>query len=382
MPDGSPLILSGVCYAIFAYDIGFAVDLEHAAKRITEATEPETIRHRRRIPEHFEYRPAPLRIILTDAPSASQPSAPLSIAGFSASTRVECVIFDFGAASVTYAIPISGPLDSLLPLSDALYENRSLLEDSRRRVERLLQAIAPAVDRATIADPVEDYAIYQIESLGQEGRPGPAPDAPALLERHARTLAQVLRAEPAGLSDQEVEDALSTRVSYIPGEEVIIDWNAAIVLQRDAEDVRAVLEYANVELLELRRLDDQLDVVLERSYQVLAGGRRPWLPGLRFSSNRALSRIATLQMDSALLFEGVNNAVKLIGDQFLARLYRRAAQRMHLPEWDASILRKLQTAESIYQKLSDRQTTLRMEVLEWIVIILIALEILMSLIRH
>ena len=67
-------------------------------------------------------------------------------------------------------------------------------------------------------------------------------------------------------------------------------------------------------------------------------------------------------------------ALKLIGDQYLSRLYKLAADRLHLPEWDASILRKLETAESIYQKLSDRAATRRMEMLEWIIIILIAVS--------
>src|SRR5690606_17624871 len=116
-------------------------------------------------------------------------------------------------------------------------------------------AIAPAVDRPHIADLVEDYAIFQLESLGLEGRPEPTLPPAALLGPHARILAQILRAEPGGLSDQEVADALSTRIAYAPGEEVIIDWNASLIVQPDAEDVRAVLEYANVELLELRRLD-------------------------------------------------------------------------------------------------------------------------------
>lgn len=368
-----PVILSGVCYTLFAYDIGLSINLEEAARRVTEATEPETIRHKRRAPEHFEYRPAPLRILLHEG-------TPITIAGFSALPRVECVIYDFGAASVTYAFPISGPLDALLPLSDALYENRSLLEDSRRRVERLLTAIAPAVDRPHIADLVEDYAIFQLESLGLEGRPEPTLPPAALLAPHARILAQILRAEPGGLSDQEVADALSTRIAYAPGEEVIIDWNASLIVQPDAEDVRAVLEYANVELLELRRLDDQLDVVLDRSYAAL--NQRGPLRQLRGAGSRELRRIASLQMDSALLFEGVNNAVKLVGDQYLARLYRLAAQRLHLPEWDASILRKLQTAESIYVKLSDQGANRRMEILEWIIILLIAFEIVMSFVRH
>ena len=82
-----------------------------------------------------------------------------------------------------------------------------------------------------------------------------------------------------------------------------------------------------------------------------------------------------LQVENAVLFEGVNNALKLLGDQYLARVYRLVSERFHLAEWDASILRKIQTLESIYQKLADQAANRRTEVLEWIVIVLIAAEI-------
>jgi len=90
---------------------------------------------------------------------------------------------------------------------------------------------------------------------------------------------------------------------------------------------------------------------------------------------RELNRIARLQMDAALLYEGVNNALKLVGDQYLARVYRLAAERFHLPERDSGIERKLSTLESIYTKLQDLQGRLRMEVLEWIIIILFVVSI-------
>ena len=362
-------IRAGVCYAMFAYDIGLAIDLEEAARRTMEATEPETIRHKRRAPEWLEFRPAPLRVIQT--------GAPVSIAGFTTGARVESVLYDFGAVSVAYAIPLSGPLSGLLALSDGLYENRAPMEDSRRRVEEIMRRIARAVDKPHIADLVEDYAVYQLQEL--EGVGGPV-DAAAALEKEGRLLARVLRAEPGELSEQETADALSSRIAYGPGEEAIIDWNAAVVMVREAEDVKTILEYANVELLELRRLDDQLDSVLDRSYKALKPGR--WPRSFRLTAGRELRRIAELQMDSALLFEGVNNALKLVGDQYLARVYRLAAARMHLPEWDTSILRKLQTAESIYEKLSDQEVTRRMEALEWIIILLFAFEIGMTFLRR
>jgi len=85
-----------------------------------------------------------------------------------------------------------------------------------------------------------------------------------------------------------------------------------------------------------------------------------------------------MQVDGALLFEAVNNALKLLGDQFVARVYRLASDRLHLADWDAGILRKLETIESLYRKVSDRASGARAEALEWIIIALIALEILFS----
>jgi len=87
-------------------------------------------------------------------------------------------------------------------------------------------------------------------------------------------------------------------------------------------------------------------------------------------------------VDNAILFEGVNNTLKLLGDQYLARVYRLANKRFHLDEWDTSIIRKLQTLESIYEKISNQATNRRMEVLEWAIVILIAFSIGLELIHR
>jgi hypothetical protein len=134
-----------------------------------------------------------------------------------------------------------------------------------------------------------------------------------------------------------------------------------------------VLEFANVELLEMRYLDDQLDDALAESARIV--GRRGWRPPFVARLRKELRRLAEFQMDAALLFEEVNNALKLVGDEYLARVYRVASQRLHVADWDVSILRKLETLESVYQKLSDDQTQRRMELLEWIIIVLIAVSI-------
>ena len=91
-----------------------------------------------------------------------------------------------------------------------------------------------------------------------------------------------------------------------------------------------------------------------------------------------LRSLARLELDAAILFEQVTNALKLVGDQFLARVYALASRRFHLADWDSSIARKLQTIDGIYAKMTDRAATRRMETLEWIIIVLIAVSTILS----
>jgi len=371
-----PIHVQGLCWVVFAYDIGMGIDLTRAGPLLDRAMDQsihkDGERRTRRAPKYFEFRPAPLRV--------TRPIAPIALKACQTLPVADCTLYDFGAMTVTYLVHADGPLEGLLELSETLYENRALLEGSRAIAEQVLQEVWSAVTRPALAPPVEDYAIYRLRLTDSAGQPMQVP-LRSLIEIHGPTLARVLRADRQILSEQEVKDALSCQISYTPDDAAIIDWNAAILFLEESEDVRSVLEFANVELLEMRQLDDQLDLAMEKSYHALTRpARRGFfsrlLPG---ASGSELRRVAELQIDGSLLFENVSNALKLLGDQYLARVYRISAGRLHLPDWDASILRKLSVLESIYEKLSDRQGSHRMELLEWIVIILIAFEIVLSL---
>jgi hypothetical protein len=272
-------------------------------------------------------------------------------------------LYDFGAVSVGYAIPIDGALDGLPALAEELWGNERLLADSRRQLEALLTVLGDAAIRPSIADFVEDYSVFHIEAFAEPC------EAATLWTEHAQTVAQVLRAARHPLSQQEVADATALRLSFGPNDATIIDTDAAILFDPEGEDVGDVIEFANSQLLEMRFLDQQLDDTLERAYETLLA--RP-------ARLRDLRRLARLQLDAAILFEQVTNALKLVGDQFLSRVYSLASRRFHLAQWDASIARKLQTVDGIYGKMADRAATQRMEVLEWIIIVLIALSIVLS----
>jgi hypothetical protein len=188
----------------------------------------------------------------------------------------------------------------------------------------------------------------------------------------------VLSSNTKALSRQQRREELSRIVTYYEDDLTVITWNAAIIFGTNMEDVLTVLELANVQLLELRFLDGRLDRTLDRSYEIL-GQRRSWRMRIPGASRADLVHVGQMQVDAAILFERVSNALKLLGDQHLARVYRLASQRLRLDEWAAVILRKLEVADSIYTKLDDRASSERMELLEWIIVVLIALELVLPL---
>lgn len=359
-----PVIESGACYVSFAYDAARSVDLAEAERRIQQITERPTIAHKRRTPNYFEYQPPPVR--------TSTPADPLTFGGFATRPAVDLMIYDFGAVSVIYTIPFEGrAFMDLLPLSEELYDNEVLLADSRLRVSRLMEVIGDAAHRAHPAEVVEDYVIFHVERFTTPQ------DIQRFREQYARPIGQILRAEKQTLSEQEIDDSLSLAVSYSTEDIAIVDWNAALLIDHEGDDLRALLGFANVELLEMRYLDQKLDRALDHAYETLT--RRPWSVSWMLGFYSAdLRSLAELQVDNATLFEGVNNTLKLVGDQYLARVSRMVNRRFHLDEWDASILRKLQTLESIYEKISDQASSRRMEILEWVIIILIAFSILLE----
>jgi len=362
-----PEIAQGTCFPIFAYEVAQAIDLDEAERRLFAGTERQTIKQKRRAPASFEYRPAPLRV--------TRGGEPQPVDGYRTAPAVEIVLYDFGAVSVSYTIPLAGALSSLPALAEALWGNERLLKDSRQHVEALLVALGDAAARPHVAEFVEDYSIFHIEAFTQPC------DAAMLWTTQAQTVAQVLRGAPHPLSQQEIADATAFRLSFGPNDATIIDTDAAILFDPEGEDVRDLIEFANTQLLEMRFLDHELDDVLEGAYETLLARRwRRWRRWRLAPVGPDLRSLARLQLDGAILFEQVTNALKLVGEQYLARVYSLASRRFHLAEWDTSITRKLQTIDGLYEKMTDRATSRRTEMLEWIIIILIVVEIGLSLV--
>lgn len=352
----------GTCHVYQAIDLGFAVDLTRAEQILATDQLRQHFKKPRRAPEPKQLQRRSLRV--------AQGGSPIALGAFRTAAAVEIVLWEFGAATIGYEIPIDATLTELVALSDLLWDQPELVRDARARAVQLLTTLSAAVDKPLLGARTEDYVVFELRL--PEGA-----KVEALWTEHAATTASILRAEPGPLSDQEIVDALSMRCAYVRDEIVLLDWFAALLVGDDMEDERLVLELTVAELLELRDLDERLDRGIDAAYALLTRDRG-WLASL---STRAadVSQVSQLQADAAVLFEGFDNALKLLGDQYLARLYRLASERFHLPQWDVAIERKLKLLDGIYEKLSSRAGSRRFEALEIVIIALIALSTLLSL---
>ncbi len=348
------------CLALFAFDMAPYIDLQDCEQRIASTTHRQRITKKRRALEYFEYRPAPLVITLN--------ADPITVGDYPTQPVVDLVIYDFGAVTVTYTIPFSGSLLELIGLSGEIYDSESLPAEARRLVAGLDSVLVGARGAPAIADIVEDYVIFHIGDFEDGVTPSD------LLTDYAGPVARILRAESESISEQEAHDAIELNIAFGQYDMAVLDWNAALLYGREVEDLRTVIEFANVQLLEMRFLDRQLDAALEESYTFVSQRRESWISKLR-SYRRDVRKIAELQVDGAILFERVSNALKVFGEEYLSRVYGLTARRLQLAAWDASALRKLATLESIYQKLTDEAAARRLEILEWIIVILIAVSI-------
>jgi hypothetical protein len=371
-PSDSADLLTGRLHLYVAFDWGEEIDLEHAARLAPAAV--LTLARRPRTPSSITYRPPPLRFQLNPV------SLDLPVLDGALVPSVEATVFDFAAVSVALHAPFRATAADLTALAARLADaatGLSLVQAARRALEPLHERIRPAIQKPFWHDNLwEEYIVFQFP-LAAAG--GPA----ALLKERAGWMASLLRLEDQPLSEEEIAEAVRLPLRYGRDDLFVPDWAAAVLLDDEQGCVETLqtIEFANLQLLEYRHIDDRLDAILARADRLIRHVGHARLPFWR-SHEAPLRTLGELKVEANGLFERTGNVFKLIGDQYLARLYRLLATRFHLSEWESIIQRKLEVIEGVYRVVSDQTAAFRMEFMEWIVILLIFLEIVLAVFRH
>jgi hypothetical protein len=344
-----------------AFDWGEEINLEHAKKLFP--WEMQSLPRRRRTPTSIAYSHPPLHYPL----AAAQLELP-ELGRVTAST--EATVVDFGAVSVAMHVPFRASAMQLTGIAAALSDSRALCREARAALAPLHAALSPAIESARFSELTEEYFVFEMPP----GGPLPAPDV--LLAEHSDWVAALALLESDPLSAEEIGQAVSAHISYSPSDLFLPDWSAALLIDENCGETLQVIEFANLQLLKYRFLDDLLDDRLEEAYRLIHPPGRSWVP--RRIHDRSLRALGKVKIDANGMFERAGHALKLVGDQYLARVYQMLQSRFHLKDWERSIERSLDLVQSVYQVFSDQAANYRAEFLEIVIIALIAFEIVMA----
>ena len=350
--------LSGTATVYFLYDVADAIDLA-AVRDLIQATVRAPLTPKVTTPPYVQYQQPPALI-------DGQALGMADVDGF----RTRLKVFDYGVVSVALARPLPPTWEELLEQGLQWYENARLAAAAEECCRTLLARMAPAVTRPRPGFLAEDYLVVGVT------RSDDVASAETLLSVHGGDIAQLLRGEQQALSAQERDEVLRHRISYFANDVVIPTWNGALVFDSDAgiQGALELLEFANSQLLEFRYYDQLLDGELARIYAQLQGGgwAQSWF-GRRYT--RAARTVHALFIDINELTDKTENALKIAGDVYAARVFALAAARLGLEHWKANVRDKLQTLDAIYRFAVEQTAMTRGEFLELTIVLILILEL-------
>ena len=350
-------LLAGHITAFFLFDVAEAIDLAGVQRELGGVKARLVLKPT--APPYVQYRQPPITIDGHVIDVAERD-------GFS----VRFKAFDYGVISVALTRPVSAAWDEWVALARSCYENAPLPRAAEQLARTLVSRIATAVTRLRPEFLAEDYIVFTVTQLDDVA------SSESLIASHGGAIAQLLRGERSPLSAEERDEILRHRISYFADDLVIPTWNSAFIRDTEsgAQAALEILEFANSQLLEFRYYDQLLDAELERIYPQLQrqGWRHNWL-ARRYS--RAVRQVHSLFIDVNELTDRTENALKIVGDVYAARLFALAAARLGLNQWKASVQEKLRTLADISRFAVEQTSMARGEFLELLIVLILVLEL-------
>ena len=375
MTDTEPelTVVAGYIVAYRLFDVAYAIDLG-LAERVW-ATRSRSASARSRLTA------TPAKAVAFDVPPLVLGLDPvtLTLDGAPATAAVTARLYDFGVVSLALRVGANGlawsafaarlgAVDRSLGLATGNPLWSELLGHVRRGVDGALERPSPSTLE-------EDYLLGVANAFDE-------PLTAEALQRRV-DLAPLLSGEERRLSDAARHDVLRHRYSYYTDDLVALTWDRAFIYEpRGDSDVIDALEVANAQLLEMRYYDELLDAELPRMYDLVEATRRTrgLLAARRFSG--LARRLYTLVAEVTELTERVDNALQVTEDVYLARIYAAALELFRVPTVSAAVERKLSIIRDTYAALYDEASGSRSELLEIVILVLIAAEIILAVLRH
>ena len=351
-------IRAGTLTALYLFDVAESIDLTRLRDRLGAGSSAR-LASKSPTPAYVQYQVPPL-IVDGDTVGIG------AVEAFSARFK----FFDYGVVSLALSRRFHGGWRDLVSLGQEYIENAALETRAEEAVRQVVDRCATAMAKLRPSWLSEDYLIVAVHDADDN------PSAEALLAARGGSIAQFVRGEDQPLSRQEQDEVLRARLSYLASDLVVPTWNAAFVYDTEAGAAAALelFEFANSQLLEFRYYDALLDAELARIYPGLQ--RANWWHNLfGGGAARAANQVHSLFIDINEITDRTDNALKIVGDIYAARILALVGARLGVERWKASVEEKLKTLDDIYRFVVEQVSISRGQFLEIIVVVILVLEL-------
>lgn len=355
---------SAYCYRFF--DVADEIDLGTCRALLKSTTEPRALKLQREGSKYIQLSSPPIGVDIGERTLLTR-AGPTQV-------HVSARVFHHGAISIVTRVPIAPgtTLGELVPFADELYDNDAIDALAADELSRLRTVLGAGMTGAHTWDAREEYTVLFARELDDQPTGAQVLGDP--------DLARLLIGERERLSPSETHEVLDQHFSYTDHDLAVVEWNAAFIYEPSgSQDVQDLLEIANAQLLELRYYDDVLDRELERVYDLIAAKKG----GSIFYSpyKRLLRELMQTLIELSEFIERIENALKIVGDVYLARVYEAGVRQLRVAQWTEQVTRKHRLLQQTYALLKGEVDTDRSLTLEVMIVSLIVLEILMALLQ-
>jgi hypothetical protein len=282
--------------------------------------------------------------------------------------QVFVTFYELGALSFEFVCPLRTSFDVLPELATQIESGESLIEAAKHLATEIFGLIKPALVGPDLYPTPSVHYVFNIEELSEDL------SSDQIIARLGTTIAKTMKASTEPIGANEVKRTLQQVVGYSDRDLVFVTTKNAIIFDEDGLDAVDILELANVQSLELRFIDAKLDRTLVTLYETNSR-KRGWFKRLAsrlFNLQELnLNALNTIHLDSLIIAERVEQSFKLATDSYLTRVHELCVNTMFLRVLSDGIDRKLSAIRDISNDIQDNEGNLRMETLEWIIIILI-----------
>lgn len=338
------------------YDIGREIDLDWLEKALAQS--------------YFTARSSFVRVkpksIMLEEPPLMIQMHPIRVErdGKPYEFSVVARVYDIGA--ISYCFIYENQEADLADLEEIAFQfagQEGLSEFYVQYLKTLGEIIRPHIKGFAInPDFYEDYTIYVTDRRDDSFDP-----------------VALLIGEKTTISHQMREEITRNSLSYTTNDLAILSWDSALLCSPDSPtDIIDLIEFANVQVLELRYYDRELTREMEKMYDDIEHADR--FSAFRRSRqyHAIMAKLMETSAEISEIIEKVDNLIKVTEDVYYARVYATALKVLRSSQWSESVSRKIEVIQENYSMLSDEVRIQHSNFLEWVIIVLIALEFVLA----